>query len=236
MESYIEKTIKSVINQTYTNWELLIIDDCSTDSTCDIVNKFAKEDSRIKLYRNKKNLGVAATRNIGFELALGSYIALLDSDDIWLEDKLSKQIGIMVLNNIDISYCSYRIIDENGKKKCKDFLVPISTDYDEALYRLVLSCSTVVMSRKVIENHRFNTNVGLEDFLFWLQLLKENYTMFGIVEILAEYRIRRGARSSNKLKVILKRFEIYYNYLNLSLFSSCKILVKSIIVGLKKYR
>lgn len=115
-EKYIPEAIHSVIAQTYENWELLIIDDGSTDSTANIVKQFSDIDSRITLYSNSKNMGVALTRNKGMDLAKGSWIALLDSDDVWHKDKLEKQLELAKKAGADIVYCSYCLIDKYGKK------------------------------------------------------------------------------------------------------------------------
>ena len=125
-EEYISEAVQSVMAQTYTNWELLILDDCSTDGTADKARCFSDLDPRITLYSNPKNIGVALTRNKGMALAKGSWVALLDSDDIWHKDKLEKQLAAAENTGADIIYCSYSLMDKNGEH-LSDFIVPERT-------------------------------------------------------------------------------------------------------------
>ncbi len=115
-EKYIEETILSVINQTYKNWEMIIVDDCSKDNGTEIVEKYQRKDNRIKLFKNEINLGGAGTRNKCIEKAKGKYIAFLDSDDLWKKEKLEKQISFMEKNNYLFSYTKYERINEEGEK------------------------------------------------------------------------------------------------------------------------
>lgn len=113
-EKYIEEAVSSVLSQTYKNWELLILDDCSSDCTAEIAEYFASLDTRIRLLRNPQNMGVAKTRNRGFDIAKGEWIALLDSDDVWHSDKLEKQLAVAGRAGADIIYCSYALVNESG--------------------------------------------------------------------------------------------------------------------------
>ena len=136
-EEYISEAVQSVMAQTYTNWELLILDDCSTDGTADKARCFSDLDPRITLYSNPKNIGVALTRNKGMALAKGSWVALLDSDDIWHKDKLEKQLVAAENTGADIIYCSYSLMDKNGEH-LSDFIVPERTSYDDMLRKNVI--------------------------------------------------------------------------------------------------
>lgn len=233
---YIEKAVRSVIQQTYTNWELIVIDDESSDTTYSIAKRLADEDSRIKVFKNEKNMGVALTRNRGFDLCTGTYVALLDSDDIWFEDKLSKQMELVEKTKADIIYCSYGIVDEQGSRKCPDFIVPARTDYESSLVSSVISCSTVLLSKEIAENYRFSSDFYHEDLVLWLQLLRDGYKACGVTEVLAQYRVFAGTRASNKLKSLKNKFIVYRKYLNLPLFKTAVLLVKTAIAGLEKYR
>ena len=235
-EKYIEQAIRSVMKQTYTDWELLVIDDCSTDNTFLIVDQLAKEDSRIILKKNEFNIGVAKTRNIGFDLSSGQYLALLDSDDIWLEDKLLRQLELFELKDADIVYCSYAIIDEEGNRKCNDFIVTEQTFYKDALVRSVISCSTVMISREIYTKFRFDASFYHEDLVLWLKLLKDGYKAYGLAEVLAKYRVFHGTRSSNKFRSVLNRFIVYRHYLKLPLHESILLLIQAAIIGVKKYK
>lgn len=235
VEEYIESAVRSVMMQTVSDWELIIVDDMSQDSTCDIVEKLMQEDSRIHLYRNQQNLGAASTRNRGFDLCKGNYVALLDCDDIWYPDKLEKQLTLAKKETADIVYCSYAIIDESGKKKCNDFIVPERTNFAEFLARSVISCSTALLGKRVTENYRFPIGYYHEDLAMWLLLLGDGMKAVGVTEVLAEYRLRKNSRASNKLCVARKRWNIYRKYLGFSVGKSVIIFCKYAINGLRKY-
>lgn len=235
-EKYIKTAILSVINQTLTDWELIVIDDCSTDNTAAIVKEMALKDNRIKYYKNDANIGVAETRNRGFELSRGTYVALLDSDDLWLKEKLHQQVELLEQTKSDIVYCSYSIIDESGNKKCSDFVVPQEATYETSLIKSVISCSTVLMTRRIVEKYKFTNKFYHEDLVLWLQLLKDGYIARGVVDVLAEYRTLSGTRSSNKLKSLINKFKVYRSFLKLSFWNSMVLIVKSASTGLRKYK
>lgn len=232
---FIAEAIMSVKDQTYTNWELLVLDDGSTDDTCAVVEKLAAEDPRIKLLPNAQNMGVAKTRNRGFDLCRGEYAALLDSDDRWYPNKLEKQLNLALQAGADVIYCSYGIVDEQGNKRSDDFIVPPTTDFDEFLVSSVISCSTALLSRQVIEKYRFVTDFYHEDLALWLQLLRDGYTARGVEDVLADYRVMSGTRASNKLKSALNRWRIFRKHLKLPLGKSMVSIVRYGMLGLKKY-
>lgn len=234
-EKYIEKAIMSVVNQTYTNWELIVIDDGSKDSTSEIVEKLAKKDKRITFYANERNMGVARTRNRGFDLAKGEYVALLDSDDIWLEEKLEKQIGVAQKTGVDIIYCSYGMIDENDVKIHDDFIVPDKTDFEKMLVKSVISCSTALLSDKIFKKYKFRQEYYHEDYALWMELLMDEFQAEGCTEVLAQYRQIKGSRASNKLKSAKNRWIIYREYLDLPFVKSVVSLVNYMLAGIKKY-
>lgn len=235
-ERFIEESIRSVIGQTYEDWELLVINDCSSDSTDTIIKKLATEDDRIKLIDNEKNLGVADTRNKGFDMCKGSYIALLDSDDVWFSDKLERQLILAKETGADIIYCSYKMIDEHGAAVCDDFIVSEIVDFESCLIKSEISCSTALLSKKIIDNYRFNKNYYHEDLVLWLQLLHDGYKARGISDVLVSYRLLDSGRSSKKLRSALNRWRIYRKYLKLSVFKSLKSIAKYAFLGVKKYR
>lgn len=235
-ERYIEAAIRSVMAQTVTDWELIVVDDCSRDGTAAIVERLAREDGRIRLFRNPQNLGVAATRNAGLSYCKGRYIALLDSDDIWRNEKLSKQIETAEGTDADIVYCSYGIIDENGEPKCADFVVPEITDFHASLTKSVISCSTALFRAESIQNYRFEAEYYHEDLVLWLRMLRDGLVARGCVDVLADYRVINGTRSANKLMSAIFRWDIYKNMLGLSAWKSMALLVKYMMVGLLKYR
>ena len=234
-EKFIEKAIMSVVNQTYKNWELIVIDDGSKDSTTEIVMQLAQEDSRIVFYANEKNMGVARTRNRGFDIAKGDYVALLDSDDIWMPEKLEKQIELIAKTEADITYTSYGIIDVEDNKYKDDYVVPSQTDFEKMLGENHIGCSTVVLKKSVTEEYRFNENFYHEDYVLWMQLLKDGHRAHGLTEVLVQYRFYPGSRAANKLKSAQKRWVIYREYLNLSFLKSVISLANYMLAGIKKY-
>lgn len=235
-ERFLEDAIRSVMAQSVTDWELLVLDDGSTDATAAIAANLAQQDPRVRFLPNETNMGVAKTRNRGFDLCRGQYVALLDSDDIWLPEKLEKQLALAQNTGADILYCSYGIMDEHGKQQCDDFLVPQKVDFETFLVNSVISCSTAMLSRKVVEKYRFVPSFYHEDLVLWLQLLKDGYSARGVEMVLAQYRVMQGTRASNKLKSALNRWRIYRRYLGLPMCKSMTLLVKYAILGVKKYK
>lgn len=235
MERYIGDAIRSVQQQTYTNWELLIIDDGSTDSTGEIVEQLAREDERIRFIRNERNIGVARTRNRGFELASGEYVALLDSDDVWRPEKLACQLAMAEESGADVVFCSYAIIGEVGEKLCSDFIVPQETNFEEGLSKIVISCSTALLSKSVYKIYRFNADYYHEDLVFWLEILHDGLRNKGVVDVLADYRVHDGARASNKVRTAINRWKIYRKCFSLSTVKSAVFFAKYAFWGVKKY-
>lgn len=235
-ERFVEEAIRSVMAQTVTDWELLVLDDGSKDATAQIAQSLAAEDSRIRILPNEANMGVAKTRNRGFDLCRGQYVALLDSDDVWLPEKLEKQLALAEQTGADIIYCSYGIMDELGKRICDDFLVPPTVDFDQFLVKSVISCSTALLSRKIVDRYRFMTEFYHEDLALWLQLLQDGYQAWGVVDVLAQYRVMQGTRASNKLKSALNRWRIYRRHLELPVGKSLSLLAEYALLGLKKYK
>lgn len=234
-EKYISEAIQSVISQTYENWELLVIDDGSTDSTADIVRQFSKIDSRVTLYMNSKNIGVALTRNRGMDLAKGSWIALLDSDDVWHKDKLEKQVALAEKTGADIIYCSYFLTDENGEK-ISEFIVPSVTSYEEMLKRSVISCSTAMLCSTSAGRQRFTSGNFHEDYVFWLSLMRSGFEAVGCTESLADYRVSESSRSYNKIKSAKNRWIVYREVEQLPLKKAVCAFVSYTYNGLRKYK
>lgn len=234
-ERYIGEAISSVLSQTYKNWELLILDDCSSDRTAEIAEEFEKADPRIRLLRNPQNLGTARTRNRGFDLADGEWIALLDCDDVWHEKKLEKQLAVAGHSGADIIYCSYALMNENGTH-LSVFLVPEATDYEAMLRESVLSCSTVLLSRPLLAEHRFSEAYYHEDYVLWLELLKAGYKAAASKEVLAKYRIVKGSRSNDKLKSAKNRWLIYRKTEMLPLPKAIHVFTAYVFHGVVKHR
>lgn len=233
--SYIEEAIRSVQSQTLSDWELLVIDDCSTDDTCAVVERLAQQDSRIILIKNETNKGAAGVRNQGFELCRGEFVALLDSDDVWLPEKLSLQLDKLQKSGAHFCYTSYGVMDAEGNPAKKDYTVPEETDFEKLLKENVIGCSTVLMRREICEKYRFNTDFFHEDYLLWLQLLHDGYTAAGCSEVLTKWRYIETSRSFNKWQSAKNRWKIYRDYLRLPLLKSLRVFGSYVFASLKKY-
>lgn len=235
-EPFIAEAILSVLAQTVTNLELIIIDDRSTDRTRQIIEEFAETDLRICSVHNEENLGVAKTRNRGISLCRGKYIALLDSDDYWKPQFLEKMIVRAEETGADIVYCSYELVDEQGKKLCRDFIVPPETTFEQYIVRSVITCTTVMFTAELAKNNPFPTNIYHEDTALCFRLLRDGYIARGVTEILAAYRQRAKSRSSDKLICAIRRWPIYRKHLNMSVGKTISTMVRYGYYGLKKYK
>lgn len=233
-EKYISESIESVLGQTYKNWELIIIDDCSKDGTINIIRQYQMLDNRIRVISLKCNAGVANARNVGMELAQGRYIAFLDSDDLWLDIKLEEQIRFMKQNQIYFSFSKYCRFTDKNEGKIVDALPYVN--YQKALYGNPIGCLTVCLDRCFIQEFRFSKQRH-EDYIAWLNILKSNnICAYGIPKVLALYRAgNNDSLSGNKLKSILWTWNVYRKSQNLSFFCSLKCFFGYLAVNFKKY-
>lgn len=216
-EAFVVDSIKSVQEQTYTNWELIIVDDRSTDESYQIAYKYAEEDERIRLFQSEKNGGAAAARNYAIKMASGSYIAFLDSDDIWFPNKLENQLNFMQKNDSALSFTSYQYIDEQGRSGKYIVPVPTSITYHDLLKRTAIACLTVVYDVSKIGKHYFDTTLELhEDYHYWLEILKLIDHADGISKPLAFYRVRNNSLSSNKVLAAYHVWKIQKEYQGIS--------------------
>ena len=233
---WIIETINSVKDQTYTNWELIISDDGSTDNTLEIVGKFVLGDSRIQLLKSEKNEGAAKARNRALKEAKGRYIAYLDSDDLWTKEKLELQIEYMEKNNFSMCYTSYDIVNENAEHR-KTVHTPISITYDDYLRKPVTCTHSIVLDTNDISKELMvmpDIRRG-QDGATWLQILKTGVIGHGLDVSLAKYRRHEGSLSNNKLKAIKRMWYLYRNVEKLSLWYACCCFVSYAINAIKKY-
>ncbi|NFO86965.1 glycosyltransferase family 2 protein [Clostridium botulinum] len=228
----IKETIKSVLVQNYKKFEIIVIDDCSTDESFEILKCLSDKDKKINLYRNKKNLGVSKTRNLGIELAKGEFICFLDSDDIWNPLKLEEQIKYINKQNSDICYTSYEMIDTfTGDKSIR--IIPKDINYKGLLKENIICCSTIMIKSNLLKENKFEENFFHEDFVLWLKLLKLGFKAAGLEKSLVTYR--KGGRSSNKSKASINRWIVYRKSERLSLIMSIYYFICYTINGIKKY-
>ena len=218
-EKFIGKTIESVLSQTYENWEMLIMNDVSTDNSLAVVNEFAKKDDRIQVVNTEKNMGVVKGRNHLIDLANGKYIAFLDADDYWQSQKLEKQIKFMKEKNASISCTEYTRVRENGEK-INEIVIKPEISYTDMLKNNYLGCLTVMYDVEKVGKRYFKELEKNEDYVLWLEIVKDVKTIYGLKENLAYYRVLDNSRSSNKSKTAKVRWEIYRKIEKLSLSKS----------------
>jgi teichuronic acid biosynthesis glycosyltransferase TuaG len=204
----IENSVLSVVKQNYSNWELLIIDDASSDSSVSKIESLRSQDTRIKLFKHGEHTSSpAAARNYGISLANGRYISFLDADDIWSPDKLSTQITFMKHNDIAISCTAYEVINEFSVK-VGSFIPPESIDYQQLLKHNSIGCLTVMYDTKKI-GKRYFPLCGHEDYALWLEIVKDGLIVYSIPEFLAQYRLSHGSITHNKLRLFRYFWSIY---------------------------
>lgn len=205
---YIEETIRSVQAQTYKDWELLLIDDCSPDNSGEIIERLAQADARIRYHRLEQNSGAAVARNTAIGMARGEYLAFLDSDDLWEPEKLSRQARFMQEKGCAFSYTRIRMTDAEGNTLKDDIHVPEKISYQGLLRQTVIATSTVMLNRTKLPDFRMPLRRGGQDYATWLQILRETGYAYGLNETLTVYRTSSDSLSSNKLDSVRQVFEI----------------------------
>lgn len=233
---FISESIDSVLAQTYKNWELIVVNDCSTDNTRSIVESFVENDKRIRLINNITNSGVAATRNNAIKAAKGQYVAFLDSDDIWFENKLEMQVSKLSNSPMNAVAChtSYLRIDEKGKILSK------SSVRKDVNFRQLLKSNSIGNLTGVVDRLKadlpLQKEIKHEDYVMWLSILSKesSYYSIGLNEVLAKYRVHNSSVSANKLKSITWHWNILRNEMRLNLLKSCMYLVSYVYFATKK--
>ncbi len=219
VEGLIEETIRSVQSQTFADWELLIADDRSTDSTPAIIAAIGKRDPRVKLIRQARNGGPALARQASIDAAQGRYLAFLDSDDLWLPGKLERQLAFAKAKQAALSYTAFRRINETNTVTGRLIEVPASLTYDQLLKNTAIATLTAMIDRE-IAGPVVMKNEGYDDFCLWLSILKRGHTAYGLNEDLARYRVRGASVSSRPMRSAKWVWQIYRNVEHLSLLQS----------------
>ncbi|MDR3046909.1 MAG: glycosyltransferase [Bacteroidales bacterium] len=218
--SHIAQSIESVLAQSYSCWELLVVDDASSDNTTEIVQKFVNQDERIKLWALPTNYGSAVARNFAIQNASGQFLAFLDSDDLWLLYKLEKQLAFMNHQQAAFSFSAYQLIDDQGNALNKTIPVPATITYSQYLKNTIIGCLTVMLDRKQIPEIVFPNLRSSQDMALWLQILKMGIVAYGFSEPLACYRINPNSTTANKRKAAVGVWHVYRKTERLSLFFS----------------
>lgn len=232
---FIGSTLDSVINQSYKNWEVIVVDDCSTDNTADVVQEYIKKDNRIKYHKLVKNSGAAVARNKAVDLAAGKYMAFLDSDDVWFPEKLTKQIGFMEENDYGFTCTSYTKVDEQGEYLNRTIVAQLKRDYDGVL-KTCPGNSTVIYNAEKLGKFKIPDIKKRNDYVMWLQVIKKEKYLYGIEEPLGSHRIRTEGISSNKKSLVGYHWKVYREIENLSLLKSSYLIVYWVVATVLKLR
>lgn len=234
-ERTISYTLNSVLNQTYPYLEVIVVDDCSDDKTAEIINTYAKADSRVKYLRNSKNSGVAQTRNNGIKNASGDYIAFIDSDDIWNSDKLEKQL-LYHDGACKFTFTGYDLINENGEKLGVEFKVPKTVNEKELLKKNIIALSSVIIDKSIVTEDLMKKEYSHEDYAAWLELLKTNKCAYGVNETLMHYRMTPNTRSFNRFDGAKKVYQIYKCYCKFGIVKRYYYMTIYLLKSLSKYK
>lgn len=234
-EKYISKSIESVLNQTYKNFELIIVNDCSIDNTEKIILNYKKSEKRIVYIKSEVNKGVGESRNVGVQNSIGNWIAFIDSDDLWANDKIEKQMEFIKNDKkIKFTYTGSSFINKEGKFFNYSMRVPKKVDYKTLLKQNIISCSSVLISKELILNCKMPKGYMHEDYATWLTILKKENYAYGIDEPLLYYRIMENSKSGNKVKAAKMNWNTY-KYVGLNVFFCIFYMLFYCIRGLKKY-
>lgn len=225
-EKYVRQSVTSVKRQSYENWELILVEDASTDNTLKILENLAKSDSRIKLIKNEGAHGASYARNSGIAAASGRYLAYLDADDIWSRHKLEEQLAFMQKKGAAFTFTAYEFGDAECKGTGKVVRVPEKLDYIRALSRTVIFTSTVMFDLGHIDRELiYMPHIKSEDTASWWKVLKSGVTAYGINKVYVIYRISGNSLSSDKVEALRRIWNLYRKNEHLSLPYSCILFV-----------
>lgn len=234
-EKFIGKTIDSVISQTYKNFEIITVDDCSTDSSSQIIKAYQEKYSNIVYYKQPQNLGAAKARNKALELAKGQYVAFLDSDDLWKPEKLEKQINLMKSQNVSFCFSAIEMINDKEEIVKPKRNVKETIDYDFLLRNTMIPTSSVVIDRNKFGDFKMPLMRGGQDYATWLMLLRNGTKAYGINEALVQYRTGHSSLSSNKFKSIKQVWNIQTKQEKISKRQTAVNVCWFVVNAVKKY-
>jgi teichuronic acid biosynthesis glycosyltransferase TuaG len=217
---YIEETIQSVLKQTYTNWEMIVVDDNSKDDTVERVKKHQNTDERIMLMPLEQNVGPAEARNIALRAAKGNFVAFLDSDDMWGKEKLEKQLRFMLQNNHAFTFHGYNVVSEDGKNIVGTIQVPEKINYRQYLRNTIIGCLSVMIDIEKTGKIQMPLIRSSHDMALWLDVLKRGYEAYGMQEVLASYRLVSSSNTAKKLKAAKDVWKVYRDIEKLNFFYS----------------
>lgn len=217
-EKYITESIESVLHQTYGNWELLVTDDCSSDQTPAIVQSYAEKEPRIDFVIAPKHSGIAETRNQSIARASGRFVAFLDNDDLWVPEKLEKQVRFLLENDYAFVYSAYELMNEDGSPKGKTIKTAGVIDYDKYLKNTIIGSGTIMLDTEKTGSLQMPHNATSDDMALWCKILKDGHRAYPMKEVLMRYRVRGNSASANKLKAAKDVWLVYRKQEKLSFF------------------
>ena len=217
---YIGNTIESALNQTYKKITLVIVDDCSTDKSKNIIDEYIKHNNNIIYHLNSNNTGAAVARNKALEIANGRYVAFLDSDDLWFPEKIQRQLALMSNNNVGFCYTAYEMIDDEGRLIREKIKILEKTEYKHLLKRTMISTPTVLLDRQLIGNVEMPLRRTGQDYAYWLLLLRKIGVAYGIDEALVQVRRRKNSLSKNKIQNVRDVWSIQTKFENIPLLNA----------------
>ena len=218
-KEFFEKTIHSVLNQTYSNFEIFIVYDDESKDDLDFVKKISELDRRINLIINNQNLGTGQSRNKGIKHSNGEYIAFIDADDLWHQDKLLMQIKFMQSNNYYISHTSYDTINEKGDKISSRKAQTLT--YDKLLKSCDIGLSTVILNKNLLNDDiLFPELKTKEDYVLWLKITREGQKIVAFDKTLSKWRKLNSSLSSSVMQKLIDGFKVYNKYMGFNLFKS----------------
>lgn len=233
---YLSDCIESVLSQTYDDWEMLIVDDCSTDNSVDIIREYVQKDSRIKFIKNDKASGSPAIpRNIGIDKALGRYLAFLDCDDMWLPNKLQEQLSLFNDRKCVMTFSNYEKISASGISSGRIVKAPSVVDIKQMYYGNPIGCLTVMVDTAITGKFQFK-QMHHEDCVAWIDILSKYGAAYNTNIILAKYRETENSVSRNKLRILLWQWNIYRTVFNFNIFKSAYYYLLYAYNGYKKSR
>ena len=231
--NFVINAINSVLNQSYQNFELILVYDDTNLSDLEIIKNEFKNNPKLKIIKNNKNFGAGISRNIGISQAIGEIIAFIDSDDYWFKEKLERQLNFMNHNNLDFTFCNYK-----KKISTKKSITIISSknkfDYNDLIKSCDIGLSTVLIRKKIIEEELFPNLKTKEDYVAWLKILKKGVCAHNLNETLVIWNSVKDSLSSNFFQKILDGFRVYYNYEKFSFFKSLFCLLILSLNSIKK--
>ena len=231
---FMEDCVNSVLCQTYTNWELLIVDDCSNDNSIDIISELAAKDVRIKSIFLEENVGAAAARNIAIKESNGRYIAFLDSDDIWKSEKLKKQLSFMNEKDIAFSFTAYQPISEDGKEYFNIIKMPEKLTYVSYLRNTIIGCLTVIIDKEKTGDFQMPDIRSSHDMALWLLIMRRGFSAYSLNENLAYYRIVANSNTSKKWKAAKEVWDVYRKVEKLNIIYSAYNFIGYVYNAIKK--